>query len=171
VYCSATPSSLGVAAITMPEGVAAITPTGGELCCCRADYIRSLPFERLVLVFTHHGTCYPATLHDGKLDVNSLEQMLAFDSLNALNGTSPECDSSAQYLVEISRRRLNSGQVHQGLVVSHLQSKSLTVSLSAYNTFSSCKSCIAVFLFCLFFFLDRLVCTCIYLICASQECI
>jgi len=47
-----------------------------------------------VLVFTHHGTCYPATLHDGKLDVNSLEQMLAFDSLNALNGTSPECDSS-----------------------------------------------------------------------------
>lgn len=33
MYCSATPSSLGVAAITMPEGVAAITPTGGELCC------------------------------------------------------------------------------------------------------------------------------------------
>jgi len=63
--------------------------------CCRAAYIRSLPFERLVLVFTHHGTCYPATLHDGKLDVNSLEQMLAFDSLlNALNGTSPECDGS-----------------------------------------------------------------------------
>jgi len=41
-----------------------------------------------VTVFSDHGTFYAATLHDGKLDVNDLEQMMAFDGLvlNALNG-------------------------------------------------------------------------------------
>ncbi len=87
VYCSATPRELGVAAMV---------PTGGEPCCWLADYIRGMPCARFVTVFSDHGTFYLAELRDGNLDVNDLEQQMAFDNLvpNALNGTPLECDCS-----------------------------------------------------------------------------
>ncbi len=48
-----------------------------------------MPCMRFVTVFLNHGTSYSVSLCDGKVDVNGLEQQIAFDDLvpNALNGT------------------------------------------------------------------------------------
>lgn len=88
LHCASIPSSLG--------RVAAIKPTGDELCCWLANHIAGMPGAQSVNIFSDHGTCYAATLHDGKLDMNDLEQVMAFDGLllNALNGTALECDSA-----------------------------------------------------------------------------
>ena len=137
-----------------------MVPTGGEPCCWLADYIRGMPRLQFVTVFSDYGTFYSANLRDGKLDVNDLEQQMPFDNLvlDALNGTPLECDSSGlSYLMGISRCRIKSRQVHQGLVLSYLQAKSLTAPLSANNTFLSCQNWIALFPFCLSCFLNKVV--------------
>ena len=55
-----------------------------------------MPGAPFVNVFPDHGIVHAAILHDGKLDVNDPEQMMAFDGsvLNVLNGTPLECNSS-----------------------------------------------------------------------------
>ena len=115
-----------------------------------------MPGAQSVNIFSDHGTFYAASLHDGKLDMNDSEQVMAFDGLllNALNGTALECDSAGlsckvfdgDLKVQTPISTGTPGACAVDINMTYLQTKSLIGSCQHEN-----HSCIATCVLQLFF--------------------